>query len=726
MIRRLRPPDPPLSLLDAARPARAALEAYDEQAARTKSQRRWPIDASIVQQPEVVEALGLAFDGKCAYCEAPVDPAVVDWFRPSQEAANPDGTVDRDHYWWLAYDWDNLLPSCQACLSYKGSRFPVAGRRAPIGSTGDALLAESAMVLDPYTDEPERHLAYQPDGVVFGDERSMHTIDVLGLNRTELVEARRAAMAEVDQVVEGVLTGAPTQATSSGADPLTFVSPLRSAVADRAPFAGCRRYALRRAILERALGQTLFTEDTGPFDAARLLGLDDEQALDVAARSLAPMTTAEPPPPPVRGAAGSEPLGTERLEVVEIRNFKAIEHVRLQFPPPAGDGSQQPWLLLLGENGVGKSSALKAIALAFASDNERRAFQPDARDVVRRGRDRPRSGKVVLTFSGGSVLELAFSKSSPEFRVTGAAPPQLVLGYGPTRLPPEPETATPEPRRIHIDNLFDPRAPLRDVERWLVDTEAVSTRRFNLAATDLKELLPMEDDDQIVRRQGRIFKRSREATVPLRELSDGFRSVVAFATDMMLHLSAEFESMRQAEALVLLDELEVHLHPTWRMEIVTLLRKVFPKVRVVATTHDPLCLQQTEPGEVVVVRRDDAGRVEAVVRDVPKGLRADQLLTGDWFGLATTTDADTVAKIEQHGRLLLQPRSAPNRRRRRDLESELRTRLGTFADTSVERLALGVVAQVTAERALQEIDPGGRAELRRQVLERVKARQSRS
>src|SRR3546814_8010748 len=103
-------------------------------------------------------------------------------------------------------------------------------------------------------------------------------------------------------------------------------------------------------------------------------------------------------------------------------------------------------------------------------------------------------------------------------------------------------------------------------------------------------------------------------------------------TDMIMQLSEYWESMHSAEGLLLLDEIEVHLHPQWRLGIVSMLRQVFPRLRVIATTHDPLCLQQTHPGEVMLLRRNPEDGVRALPLDVPPGLRADQLLHGDWFG----------------------------------------------------------------------------------------------
>jgi ABC-type Mn2+/Zn2+ transport system ATPase subunit len=427
---------------------------------------------------------------------------------------------------------------------------------------------------------------------------------------------------------------------------------------------------------------------------------------------------AEYPVAPVT-SVGDERLDNVRLERIEIRNFRAIEHVALEYRAPMPD--REPWLLLLGENGVGKSSLLKAVALAMADDEERVRREPDAAEVVRRG---ARSGEVRLGFSDGREVVLSFRAGQQAFEVQGERPALMVLGYGPTRLPPPDGTPRQPVRRVDVDNLFDPWSPLSDAEAWLADVNQVPTDAFNLHATDLKTLLPMDPEDRLHRRNGRLFATSYGESAPLAELSDGFRSVIALAADLILHLASYWPSMAAAEGLLLIDELEVHLHPQWRMTIVSLLRQVFPRLRVIATTHDPLSLQQTEPGEVVLLRRTGRTGVEAVPRDVPKGLRADQLLTGDWFGLTTTTDAETAALVDAHSQVLLEDPSEAKDVRREDLEEQLRGRLGQYAETSVERLAQDVAAQIIREEAvdLGAAGPEERARIASSVAQAVRRR----
>jgi predicted ATP-binding protein involved in virulence len=111
--------------------------------------------------------------------------------------------------------------------------------------------------------------------------------------------------------------------------------------------------------------------------------------------------------------------------------------------------------------------------------------------------------------------------------------------------------------------------------------------------------------------------------------------------------------MEDAEGVVLLDELEAHLHPTWKIEIVERLRRTFPRVTFLASTHDPLCLKGLQQGEIVLLEYEPQRRV-IVNRNLPpvNDLRADQIFTSVLFGLRSTRGDDTTAAIDRYAELL--------------------------------------------------------------------------
>jgi predicted ATP-binding protein involved in virulence len=95
-------------------------------------------------------------------------------------------------------------------------------------------------------------------------------------------------------------------------------------------------------------------------------------------------------------------------------------------------------------------------------------------------------------------------------------------------------------------------------------------------------------------------KRAKEGDT-LESLSDGYQSVIALASDILEVMLRYYDEVKDSEGIVLIDEINVHLHPRWKVEIVNLLRDVFPRVQFLVTTHDPLCLMGSRPGEVHVL-----------------------------------------------------------------------------------------------------------------------------
>lgn len=162
------------------------------------------------------------------------------------------------------------------------------------------------------------------------------------------------------------------------------------------------------------------------------------------------------------------------------------------------------------------------------------------------------------------------------------------------------------------------------------------------------------DEAEFRRDDDNLFVVTAVESLPLAEMSVGYKSVIAMATDIMRELMYHYDNMEFAHAVVLIDEIETHLHPRWKMRIVSLLRRAFPKVQFIITTHDPLCLRGVYDGEVFVLRRNADNDIESL-DSLPsiRGMRAEQLLTSEFFGLGST-DPETDAKMMRYHNLVVQ------------------------------------------------------------------------
>jgi uncharacterized protein (TIGR02646 family) len=175
------------------------------------------------KEDDVVPALQAMFGDKCAYCEtsyAAAQPPDTEHYRPKSRIKTEDGTTIWPGYHWLAASWDNLLPTCIKCnrshthdfpsgprVTGKADHFPLVDEdkraRAPAEAVG-----EEPLLLDPTRDDPEEHLEFGEEGVIMAAERrgdisprGLKTIEIVGLDRKELTDARAAHLRIVDGLI---------------------------------------------------------------------------------------------------------------------------------------------------------------------------------------------------------------------------------------------------------------------------------------------------------------------------------------------------------------------------------------------------------------------------------------------------------------------------------------------------------------------------------------------
>ncbi|NJL27205.1 MAG: hypothetical protein HC897_04605 [Thermoanaerobaculia bacterium] len=162
------------------------------------------------------------FYGKCAYCEAPVadyQHGDVDHFRPKAGVTDEhDRPVPHPGYYWLAYDWRNLLPTCTRCNQPaenggqkigKHMRFPVEGSHALRPAE---VASEKPLLIHPGSDRPEddpaRHLRVNAMTGLMAhtSERGRLCIEIFGLNlRGQLVEDRKRAATEARSLLTRIV-----------------------------------------------------------------------------------------------------------------------------------------------------------------------------------------------------------------------------------------------------------------------------------------------------------------------------------------------------------------------------------------------------------------------------------------------------------------------------------------------------------------------------------------
>lgn len=199
MIRLTRPPEPSTftRVNGKARRKREELEqAFAANPALQNGQGKPAFDSSI--WADAKPALMAAQHKKCAFCESRVSHISygdVEHFRPKAGYhSKRNEPLIQPGYWWLAYTWNNYSVSCQICnQQLKKNLFPLGPNGVRATGPADDLLAEDALLVDPMLDNPLAHIEFREELAVArgASEKGAATIDILGLNRPDLSEARR-------------------------------------------------------------------------------------------------------------------------------------------------------------------------------------------------------------------------------------------------------------------------------------------------------------------------------------------------------------------------------------------------------------------------------------------------------------------------------------------------------------------------------------------------------
>jgi uncharacterized protein (TIGR02646 family) len=679
---------------------------------RETRQRWFDFDEyGVLNDRRVIDALEALTAGRCAICsrdgaseKAKISPHRL---RPAQDAVASDGSISRRHYWWLAYAWQNLFPACAGCQTAQGAKFPVKGDRVSVGSAHALLEREEPLLLDPCLDDPEQFFIYLESGeVVSRDARAKATIETFDLNRPELIDERALTSFATKEQIRDLARQLDTARLNEFADGLSRLYSKSS------PFAALRRQLVNQwvqfrwrkvaAALAHASGDELLLKSlVGSLSrvtnrvkdevAADFFGLDFRELRAVEAYPAASVEPLEARVLEVRRAPRDAPLpylDAAEIHSVEIRNFRAIESLDLELTRGAGEGS---WMMLLGENGAGKTSVLQAVALTLCDPETLDRLEVKGAKLLRHGTDEGHV-KVRLTGSRRS-RELHFA--SAELGVSGTPREGvLIAGYGATRL--LPKTGSRRVRATTVENLFDPLSRRANPSVWL---PRLPREQFDAVASALRVLLQLGDDEEILRGRKSGLEITRgKSRLELSELSDGYKAMAALALDLMQLFLLRWGSVGAAEGIVLIDELGAHLHPRWQMRVTESLRATFPRVQFIATTHDPLCLRGLHDGEVVVLRR--SGRhIHALHDELPpiEGLTVDQLLTNEHFGLSSALDPAIEDQFTRYYDLLALRSPSEQEQRELGALSEQLEGLQLLGTSRRERLALEAVDESLAQ-----------------------------
>jgi hypothetical protein len=612
------------------------------------------------------------------------------------------------------------------------------------------LAEERSMLLDPCQDDPEAFLIFREDGIVVsvpaktevsqssqdiaraGLDRGQVTIDVLGLNRDELVRERQGLAGELKTKMTNWL-----KILGSGENPEKFQAWLLDQLSDHQPYAAVRRQILGPMVeqamhLEPLVGKLTFERNIqSRVDQSTAQKTISEDNKDLHAQQLQQRATFT-----IESAGTGEGekelffLKSGLVDEIHVVNYRPISDIHFKFGP--GSSELAGWKVLVGENAVGKSSLLEAVAVALMGPARFKEFvkaeKLDPSKLLRRG-VKPKQGYVKISFSGDpNPVEMSINEEGVEYADPKAGLRCYLLGFGSARWLPQTGSQAPETDPyVRIRNLFNPFVPLTDAIKWLiVQKDELREQMYRRVEEVLARLLLKKQGTRFRSYKGAVYIVPPGCRVSSRwdrldELSDGYQTILAIASAIMQMLGERWKyQMEAAEGLVLLDEIGEHLHPIWKLRIVESLRSAFPRMQFLATTHEPLCLRGLYDNEILIMRRVE-DRI-AVYDDIPSPntLSIDRLLTSPYFGLLNTFDQATEAEFRRYYEILSKKESMRSPGENIELE-DLKKRLdadGLFGTTFPEKLAIQAVNQLLVEKqaAGQKFDPPAlKAELKSRI-----------
>jgi energy-coupling factor transporter ATP-binding protein EcfA2 len=443
------------------------------------------------------------------------------------------------------------------------------------------------------------------------------------------------------------------------------------------------------------------------------------------------------------------------IRKIQIKNARGFHNVDLDLT--RRQGSPAGWTVLAGRNGSGKSTLLRAIALAVAGPDTTRTLCGSFVDWIRVGqkvaevrvRLEPSRGDGFEEFdidpasltgwarlhwkSAGKGLEPALSSSlSGKLKLlqenlmegpwsSNTTGGWFLCGYGPYRrlsghAADAQRLMEGRGRIARLVSLFREDSSLVECVGWLREIYLRRLEKKPGAAELERSVLALLNDGLLpdgtkvekVDSEG-LWVRQQGIRLPLSQLSDGYRTTAALVMDIVRHLERCFGRLRIEtandaegpyyrvlhEGVVLIDEVDLHLHVSWQKRFGFWLKRHFPNIQFIVTTHSPFICQAADPRGLIRLPAPGEDRPaehisEELYNTVVNGSIDDAVLT-ELFGLETPYSKPAERLREEIARLevKLQTGKATDKDRRefQDLRARLPQNLSADVEQALRKLA---------------------------------------
>lgn len=393
---------------------------------------------------------------------------------------------------------------------------------------------------------------------------------------------------------------------------------------------------------------------------------------------------------PVPATPMAAPLRLKRLTLSHIRCF---EHLELDF------GQRPNCTLLLGDNATGKTSLLRALALGLCQETSAAALislVPGG--FIMKGHNKGRievelcDTEADLTYKITTDLTRKGREEQVRQITSDDFPWHRVFlcAYGTERSSYAIGYAKAYTSREAVTNLFDYKTELFDPEAVLKSTTNLEAQ--NKLMAKIQAVLRMSDQHPVVKEDDQFQLKGPWGQQPFKALSDGYRGTIQWVLDLLgRHMLAREGNLGdRVEGIILVDEIDQHLHPKWQQHFLRDLMDQFPDCQFVATTHSPLLAANLNPerseNKIWCLGRRDH---KIVLEPAPKlkGYTVDQVLGSFAFDYVIQTEPELAAVLREASILsdLGTQRDSEQEKRYQEVVQIIEAAIPPDGTTSIER-----------------------------------------
>ncbi len=282
----------------------------------------------------------------------------------------------------------------------------------------------------------------------------------------------------------------------------------------------------------------------------------------------------------------------------------------------------------------------------------------------------------------------------------------FILGYGANRSIDFQILSEKEIEPENSKTLFDEEAKLINAEEWLYQMEFAASReseikkeaieKRDLIISCLKNILPditeirFKEPTTIDKPIPLLEFKTLYGWVSIKELSFGYKTMVAWIVDVAARMFKRYsnsDNPLEEPVVILVDEIDLHLHPKWQRQIFDFLEKRFPRAQFIVTAHSPLIVQSApKDANIIVLKKEKVGdeyvvKIDNDVESV-RNWRIDQIMSSDIFGLNTSRNPEIEMQMLERKKLLQRNDLNEDEKKRLDELNEISYNLPTADNPS--------------------------------------------